>query len=235
MIEYMYQLLERVGYTHPLHPAVTHVPVGLVIGGFIFSLGALLLRKQFLDRTAHHCIILALIALAPTIMLGFMDWQHYYAGAWLFPIKMKLFIAGMLSIFLLIAVVWGQKAENGGQRIITIYGLCLISVIGLGYFGGELVYGKKERAAKMEDGLVSEGAVIFNKRCSFCHYADRAETKVGPGFKELFKRNNLPVSGSPVTAANIRKQLKTPYGSMPPFEDLPDNQITALMSFLKTL
>lgn len=109
MIEFMYQMLQRVGYTHPLHPAVTHVSAGLVIGGFIFSLGALFLRKQILAQTAHHCIILALIALVPTIMLGLMDWQHNYAGAWLFPIKIKLFIAGLLLIFLSIAAVLVQS------------------------------------------------------------------------------------------------------------------------------
>jgi len=38
MIEFIYQTLTKFGYTHPLHPTLTHVPIGLVIGAFLFAL-----------------------------------------------------------------------------------------------------------------------------------------------------------------------------------------------------
>ena len=55
---------------------------------------------------------LALLALLPTVIVGIMDWQHYYAGAWLFPIKMKLPLAGLLLILLVFAVSVGYRATT---------------------------------------------------------------------------------------------------------------------------
>ncbi|RLA89109.1 MAG: hypothetical protein DRG34_04025 [Deltaproteobacteria bacterium] len=86
MIEFFYKILTTVGYTHPIHAPTTHIPVGMVIGAFIFGIVSWKFRKENLARTAHHCITLALLALLPTVIVGIMDWQHYYAGAWLFPI-----------------------------------------------------------------------------------------------------------------------------------------------------
>jgi uncharacterized membrane protein len=36
MIEFIYQALTKLGYTHPLHPTLTHVPLGMVMGALIF-------------------------------------------------------------------------------------------------------------------------------------------------------------------------------------------------------
>ena len=121
MIEFFYKILATIGYTHPIHAPTTHVPVGMVIGAFIFGVVSWKFRKENLARTAHHCIILALLALLPTVIVGIMDWQHYYAGAWLFPIKMKLPLAGLLLILLVFALGAGYRAESmlfiSGQRL----------------------------------------------------------------------------------------------------------------------
>jgi hypothetical protein len=45
----------------------------------------------------------------------------------------------------------------------------------------------------------------------------------------------LPASGSPVTDANILGQLKNPLAMMPPFVDLDQEKIDALLAYLKTL
>jgi uncharacterized membrane protein len=34
MLEFLYQTLTKIGYTHPIHPPVTHLTVGMVIGAF---------------------------------------------------------------------------------------------------------------------------------------------------------------------------------------------------------
>ena len=38
--------LNKVGYIHPVHPPLTHNPMGLVAGAFIFALVALLVRQK---------------------------------------------------------------------------------------------------------------------------------------------------------------------------------------------
>ena len=70
MIESIYQILEKIGYTHPLHPPVTHLPAGLIIGAFLFSLVAWIFNRKNLAQTARHCLGLALIMAVPTILLG---------------------------------------------------------------------------------------------------------------------------------------------------------------------
>ena len=175
MIEFLYNSLAKVGYTHPIHPAVTHLTVGMVIGAFLFGIVAWKLRHQGLARTAHHCIILALLAVFPTVLSGLMDWQHYYGGAWLFPIKMKLPLAGLLLILLVFALSAGSRAESISKRALIIYALCLVNVTALGYFGGELAYGGRAPAKPGDSAKltvtadVEAGANLFNQTCSACH------------------------------------------------------------------
>ncbi len=87
----------------------------------------------------------------------------------------------------------------------------------------------------VEEGPAKEGASLFAKNCSGCHYADKTEIKIGPGLKGLFKRETLPVSGRPANESNVRAQIKTPFRAMPPFAHLSEEEITALLAFLETL
>lgn len=236
MLNLIYKTLARIGYHHPLHPAVTHIPVGLVIGAFIFSLAAWIFNRESLAQSAKHCIILALLAVPPVALLGFMDWQHFFAGASLSPIRIKLVLAATLAVLLLVA--WGasRKENKNMSRRAVVYGLCLVTVIALGFFGGELVYGVRDEAtASVDTPAVRRGAELFGSRCSLCHYADKSDTKIGPGFKGLFKREQLPISQKPVTEDAITNQLKSPVGKMPPFPDLSPEQIQELIAYLKTL
>ena len=234
-MESVYRTLSKIGYTHPLHPTLTHLVIGLVMGAFIFVLIAMFFRRERLARTAWHCMVLALIALLPTAVLGYADWQHRFAGDLIFPIIMKLILAGLLLVLLVVAVVMGFRTENYSRNVVAVYAFCLVVVIGLGYFGGELVFGKRAPEAKPQEGLVDKGAMVFNESCLACHNPDKAEYKIGPGLKGLFKMENMPVSGRPVTEANVRLQLKTPFKNMPAFPELSEEKIEALIAYLKTL
>ena len=235
MIESIYQLLARIGYTHPLHPPATHLPAGLIIGGFLFALVAWIFNRKNVAQSARHCFILALIMAIPTILLGLMDWQQRFGGAYLFEIKMKLVLAGILLFLLLVAVVYNALAADFTKINLIIYALCLVTVIGLGYFGGELVYGSRESAAAEAKGLAATGEQLFKQNCSACHFTDSTATKVGPGLKGIFKQSKFPVSGRSVSDDNFRQILKTPVSKMPPFGHLSDEQVDALLDYVKTL
>ena len=143
MLNWTYDILARIGYHHPLHPAVTHIPVGLVIGGFIFCLVAWIFNRKHVAESAKHCIILALLSVPPVALLGFMDWQHFYAGASLPPIRIKMILAVTLAVLLLIAWWVSRREDRHMSRLAVVYGLCLIMVIALGFLGGGLVYERK--------------------------------------------------------------------------------------------
>ncbi|MGD9362793.1 MAG: cytochrome c, partial [Desulfobacterales bacterium] len=119
--------------------------------------------------------------------------------------------------------------------VISLYMLCLFSVIGLGYFGGELVYGTKTPTAEVAEGPTANGAKVFQQNCSACHLTDSTATKIGPGLKGVFKADTFPVSGLAVSDDNFRKLLQKPLGKMPPFGHLPPEQVEALIAYLKTL
>jgi uncharacterized membrane protein len=159
MFEFIYRTLTSFGYNHPIHPTFTHMPIGMVMGAFIFVLIAVITRKKNLTQTARHCSVLALIAAVPTALLGFMDWQHFYGGALLFPIKMKLILAGVLIVFLTLAVIFGFFGETFSKLVISLYVICLVGVIGLGYFGGELVYSIQRSISDVQCLLFRTGGV----------------------------------------------------------------------------
>jgi hypothetical protein len=127
------------------------------------------MRRPNLALTARHCIALAFISVFPTMLLGLFDWQHFYAGAWIFPIKMKLGLVFSLIILLIAADVQGRMGQRKSKGFPTIYILCVLNVVALGYFGGELVFGTGGPGGS---GTVKERRVSaeqFTKNCSSCH------------------------------------------------------------------
>lgn len=168
-MEFLYQTLAKIGYTHPIHPPVTHIPVGMVIGAFLFALVAWLVRHERLSVTARHCVLLGLIGLFPTALLGYMDWQHRYGGAWSFPIKMKIGLAVLLMVLLIVALILGRNLKENSFRVLVVYGLCLLNATALGYFGGELIYGGSGPLSAAETEEIQVSAEQFNKSCRACH------------------------------------------------------------------
>ena len=46
MIDAIYGFLQGLGYGHPLHPPLTHLPMGLVIASFVFAVLSLLISQR---------------------------------------------------------------------------------------------------------------------------------------------------------------------------------------------
>ena len=102
---------------------------------------------------------------------------------------------------------------------------------------------QKEGKTPAERGAVNQfdaeseerGKALFDAKCKFCHSAHSTETIVGPGLKDILKNTRLPVSRMSATPENIKKQLLEPINRMPAFDYLSEDEITALISYLKTL
>jgi uncharacterized membrane protein len=183
MFNSVYEFLTRIGYNHPIHPTEVHMPIGLVVGAFVFAWIALIFHRSKLFETARHCATLAFIWVFPTILFGIMDWQHYYAGAMPFPIKIKIVLAPTLLILLAASVILGYKKGADSKGVLTIYCLCFATVVILGYFGGQLVYGVK---APPPPENLKAGAKLFTTDCMGCH----------PHGGNILKPN-LPLRGAP--------------------------------------
>ena len=136
----IYALLEAIGYPHPLHPQFTHIPIGLIFGACLFGLLSLSLRSDHLRRAARYCAATAFVSVFAAAFFGIADWQHFFAGGWLLSVKIKLVLAGLLVILLAVALIVGRYPRPMSGTCFTLYVLSLLAVIGLGYFGGNLVY-----------------------------------------------------------------------------------------------
>lgn len=247
MNEFIYNTLSSFGYTHPLHAPFTHLTVGMVIGAFIFALFGKFSKSLNMIMCARYCLALGLVSLIPTALIGYMDWQHFFGGAWLFPFKAKLGLAGLLLILLIITGLLAEKGQRNNTSPVTAFFLCFLCVAGLGYFGGELVYGNKFAAShvppssdssKSEQAsaeIASKGYSVFAGNCALCHAVDTTEDGVGPGLKNIFSKETLPVSGHPVSEQTIRELIRNPYENMPPFPNLSDADIDAIIAYLKTV
>jgi uncharacterized membrane protein len=143
MFNSVYEFLNSLGYAHPIHPTEVHMPIGLVVGALIFSVVAAVFRRERLVLTPRHCLILALIWVFPTMLFGFMDWQHFYGGAWLLPIRVKITVAPVLTVLLFVAIFLARRYGASSMKILPVYFICFCCVVVLGYFGGQLVYGGK--------------------------------------------------------------------------------------------
>jgi len=165
-MEFLYQFLLKHNYVLPIHPPATHMPTGLIVGAFTFLLIALIFKRSNFLITARHCITLALIFLFPAAFLGFTDWYHFYAGVWTFSIKMKIALTVALLIFLAAAVIVEIKKIGGPMIKFLIYLLCLVAVVGVGHFGGQMVFTKNSAASS---GDIVQGEKLYAAHCGGCH------------------------------------------------------------------
>jgi uncharacterized membrane protein len=141
MIEFIYQTLAKFGYSHPLHPAMTHIPMGMIIGGFLFAVGSAAMKKDDLAIAAHYCYTLALIFVLPTMILGYMDWQYRLEAEWNRLILTKIILALMLTGMLVISFFYGKNKQVDIKQKLIFYVICFVIAMGLGFIGGELQYG----------------------------------------------------------------------------------------------
>jgi uncharacterized membrane protein len=241
MIDFFYRVLAALGYQHPVHVMVTHMPIGLITGALALMIVALLFRKDNLQRSARHAFILALVFAVPTVILGIMDWIHFYNGAWLPAIKAKIILASILLILLTAGAILGRPGKAGSPVMLVIYILSFLTAVGLGYFGGNLVFGESTSSAEPprtdlpqlagspED--LQAGAAVFAANCQACHP----------------KGDNVVVSSLPIKTSRRLASLdgfvafirdpKMPDGKpgeMPPFakQDIDDAGAGRLYAYL---
>jgi hypothetical protein len=141
MIDKLYDLFAKIGYVHPIHPAFTHGPIGAMMVAFGLALSVLLWRRheQELLTSAYYTVIIAFVLLIPTVLVGILDWQHYYSGAWIFQVKMKIALASLLFVLLSITLIVGRFPNRRYSIMLVLFTLCLFNVLALGHIGGELV------------------------------------------------------------------------------------------------
>jgi uncharacterized membrane protein/cytochrome c5 len=227
-IDAFYNFLDRIGYLHPIHPAMVHMPIGLVVGATAFIGIAAFSRYRHIRVSGHHALTLALIFWFPTVLFGIMDWQRSLGGAWLFAIKMKLALAAVLLVFLVIGVVLGYRGKTALMVLAPIYGLCFALVVLLGFYGGQLVY---SGLAPAGPPIYRAGEKVFDKNCTGCHA--HGGNVIAP---------DLPLARAPQLAnyGEFEQFIRNPrmqnglVGAMPAFtaSTISDEEVKALYDYI---
>jgi protein SCO1 len=149
MIDYLYEFLAKAGFNEPIHSPITHMPMGLVIGAIIFFICALVMKKYRFIITARHVAIMAFIFAFPTILFGVIDWIHYYHAALITPIKIKMILALIVLVTLGAIIILGSELKKHLIVMTVLYLTAFFSVVGLGYLGAGIIYGRGlEQAVK---------------------------------------------------------------------------------------
>ncbi len=141
MVETVYHYFEKLGFMHPLHPVVNYLPMGMVVGGFVFILIYALFKKPEYLTSASHCITLGFVSLIITALLGYMDWQYRLKGTMNNTMSMKIVLTAALALMMMICIKQSFSYKSDSKKMLLSYFLCLLLTLGLGYFGGELNYG----------------------------------------------------------------------------------------------
>ncbi len=230
-MEALYVLLERLGYTHPVHAPVTHIPIGLTVGAFAFTLLARPGRSALLT-SARHCTALAFIATFPTAVLGYADWQRYFAGVWLPQIERKMVLAALLTVSL--AATWIALRGERPLRFIAILLVTLnvLLVGGLGYWGGALVFNSLTPPSRVDSLTIQKGGDLYRQLCASCHPGGGNALKASLPLRTAPQLENLDAFIGYLRSPKARDGSTT---VMPPFgeERLSGEQATSLYHYVK--
>lgn len=221
-IDNFYRFLNSLGFPDPVHAALVHLPMGLILGAFVFSLLSVFSVWKRPAVTAHHCITLAVISLFPVIVFGFMDWRHFYLGGWLMPIKIKMILAFVLLILSFLAFLSGFSAGEESKLMLFLYTLCVIIVIGLGWFGSRVVNGETVQAHSKQHPV---GEKIFIANCRVCH---------SDGGNKFETEHPLRKSEALQKFDYFLAQIRTPDEPMPSFTtaQIPDKEAGELYQYV---
>lgn len=182
MSHWFYDVLGMLGYTHPVHPVLVHVPAGMSIGALGFWLLAVLTKQAVFRSTAYHVAVFALAFTLLAIPVGIFDWQRFYGGAWFFEIQVKAVLAAVYLLLIASAVVIGRRCLES-RALPVLYLGSVVTVGGLGFFGGQLVYHGFTPEAPVQ---FKAGRHVFESHCSGCHR--RGENIIEP---------NMPLRNAP--------------------------------------
>jgi cytochrome c5 len=88
---------------------------------------------------------------------------------------MKILLAVSLILLLSFGVCFRSRAGAHSKAALVVYALCFLNAVGIGYFGGELVFGTAKAVVQQNESSEPARATyadvgkIFSQSCTVCH------------------------------------------------------------------
>ena len=137
-------LLHGTWLGHPLHPAITDVPIGAWLLAVIFDIVWLASpdANNWAARGAEIAVLIGILAAIAAAVTGLADWSDSYGA----ERTVGLYHAGLNSLALILYIVsfFLRLADSTGESVVAaILGfIAIVSVFVAAYLGGDMVFGK---------------------------------------------------------------------------------------------
>jgi len=188
---------------------------------------------------------LFLLLLLPLFFLGLRYWAKIGDQASVRAVFHAVLALGLIIIFLLkVAIVkfYKQFLRFAPVMGMMVFGFAFVVFsVSAGFYAVRALSADPTPSEEVNTapseiiGSADQGASFYTANCLSCHNADTEDKKVGPGLKNLFKKEKLPYSDRPATVENVKQQLIRPALVMPSFTKLREQEMADLIAYLKTL
>ncbi len=137
-------LLHGTWLGHPLHPAITDVPIGAWLLAVIFDIVWLASPdvNSWAARGAEIAVLIGILAAIAAAVTGLADWSDSYGA----ERTVGLYHAGLNSLALILYIIsfFIRLADPSGESVVAaILGfIAIVSVFVAAYLGGDMVFGK---------------------------------------------------------------------------------------------
>ena len=131
-----------------LHPYIVHFPLALFITYFLFELLTVIIKKEFLSKSAHLILLLGVVGAFGAVLTGNQAYAAF--GDWK-PASLKIFndhqTFANITTWYFFALLIGRtylvikKKFNFVYQVIILFlaAVGIFFVLKTGYYGGELV------------------------------------------------------------------------------------------------
>lgn len=199
-----------------LHPAVLHLPIGILM----FAVFVLLLRSELKKRAFRNIMMLVLLfaslTASITALLGFfLSHQSEYGADWLQQHRLSGILLSILCYGLLIGF---ERTQRTDTFFYVTGGLAMATVFFAGHTGGYLTHGQNFIFAPVSDPrlhTVSNGSVyqeavfpVLERKCISCHNESKSKGKLVmtdvDKFRHGGKKGKEWVEGAPAKSRLVR-------------------------------
>jgi uncharacterized membrane protein len=140
----------------PLHPAVIHFPIALVVVSLLFDLLGRWLNKESLRGAAFWCLLGALLGGAAAAASGYFDYSRAALGDTSRYVQFHMYIGWVLVACVIVLTIWRWRIFARTTTTPTVYLIAALLVAGLtlfqGWYGGEMVYSQGAGVAAASKG-----------------------------------------------------------------------------------
>lgn len=238
-----------------LHGAVNHFPLAMLLAAAGFEAGGLLLRKPEWRIVSFWMLAVAVAAAVPTLLTGWLSARTLFSpgrAPRLFDLHWKLGVAASILGVLWLGwrVALHDRLERGVQALTLLLAVAAAGTVGFaGYLGGEMLLGSPAQPqaaqpqathtvsptpsrAAVDPKLAAAGRDLFaGYKCQACHRMEGVGANAAPDLTHEAERH----ADMDWHIRHLKDPAKVVPGSaMPPFADLPPEELRALAAYLST-